>query len=88
MLILPLPDILILGDITEKFRKYYNYKNIVNQGQNNNTVNMNGETINLSNQEQENEGKVLVINPGDFSKDTLFASVNPMTLESNIYNLK
>ena len=88
MLILPLPDILILGDITEKFRKYYSYKNIVNQGQNNNNVNMNGETINLSNQEQENEGKVLVINPGDFSKDTLCASINPMTLESNIYNLK
>ena len=80
MLILPIPDILILGDITEKFRKYYNYDNF-SQSQNNNNINFNNEEI-------QNEGKVLVINPGDFSKDTLFASINPSTLESNIYNLK
>jgi hypothetical protein len=84
MMILPLPDILILGDITEKFRKYYNF-NKVNQSQNNN-VNVN--TQNMNEQGSQNEGKILVINPGDFSKDTLFASINPMTLESNIYNLK
>ena len=42
----------------------------------------------LYNQENQSDGKILVINPGDFSKDTLFASVNPLTLESNIYNLK
>ena len=82
MMILPLPDILILGDITEKFRKYYNYNNL-NQSQNNNI-----NTQNLNEQENQNEGKILVINPGDFSKDTLFASINPLTLESNIYNLK
>ena len=82
MMILPLPDILILGDITEKFRKYYNYNNL-NQSQNNN-INIQ----NLNEQENQNEGKILVINPGDFSKDTLFASINPLTLESNIYNLK
>jgi hypothetical protein len=80
MMILPLPDILILGDITEKFKKYYNFNNL-NQNNNINSQNMNE----LQNQ---NEGKILVINPGDFSKDTLFASVNPSTLESNIYNLK
>ena len=84
MMILPLPDILILGDITEKFRKYYNY-NKINQSQNN-KVNVNIQ--NMNEQESQNEGKILVINPGDFSKDTLFASINPMTLESNIYNLK
>ena len=84
MMILPLPDILILGDITKKFRKYYNY-NIINQSQNN-KVNVNIQ--NMNEQESQNEGKILVINPGDFSKDTLFASINPMTLESNIYNLK
>jgi len=89
MMILPLPDILILGDITEKFRKYYTYKNnAVNQNQNNNNVNMSREPQDLYNQENQNDGKILVINPGDFSKDTLFASVNPLTLESNIYNLK
>ena len=80
MMILPLPDILILGDITEKFRKYYTYENF-NQSQNNNNANMN-------NGENKNIEKILVINPGDFSKDTLFASINPLTLESNIYNLK
>ena len=83
MMILPLPDILILGDITEKFRKYYNYKK-TSQSQNNVNVNIQ----NMNEQESQNEGKLLVINPGDFSKDTLFASINPMTLESNIYNLK
>ena len=80
MIILPLPDILILGDITEKFRKYYNYDNF-NQSQNNNNININSE-------ENQNDRKILVVNPGDFSKDTLFASINPLTLESNIYNLK
>ena len=83
MMILPLPDILILGDITEKFRKYYSYNNF-NQSQNNRVNN----SQNLNEQENNNEGKVLVINPGDFSKDTLFASINPLTMESNIYNLK
>ena len=83
MLILPLPDILILGDITEKFRKCYEYKK-VNQNQKNN--NNNEDKYNLDDLEE--DGKVLVINPGDFSKDTLFASVNPITMESNIYNLK
>ena len=80
MMILPLPDILILGDITEKFKKYYDYKNL---NQNNNPIEQN-----IDGEENQNEGKVLVINPGDFSKDTLFASVNPLTMESNIYNLK
>jgi hypothetical protein len=74
MMSLPLPDILILGDITEKFRKYYNYQN----------VNQNEKIQNLENQVDQNEGKILVINPGDFSKDTLFASINPLTMESNI----
>ena len=85
MLILPIPDILILGDITEKFRKYYTYNNF-NQSQSNSNINVNSQ--NMNGQEIQNEGKVLVINPGDFSKDTLFASINPSTLESNIYNLK
>ena len=84
MLILPLPDILILGDITEKFRKYYEY-NKNNQSQNNNNNNEIKDKYNL---EENDEGKILVINPGDFSKDTLFASINPLTMESNIYNLK
>ena len=53
-----------------------------------NNVNMSREPQDLYNQENQNDGKILVINPGDFSKDTLFASVNPLTLESNIYNLK
>ena len=83
MLILPLPDILILGDITEKFRKCYEYKKI-NPSQKNN--NNNEDKYDLD--EIQEDGKVLVINPGDFSKDTLFASVNPLTMESNIYNLK
>ena len=83
MLISPLPDILILGDITEKFRKYYDY-NKINQSQNNN--NEIKDKYNL--EENQNEGKILVINPGDFSKDTLFASINPLSMESNIYNLK
>ena len=83
MLISPLPDILILGDITEKFRKYYDY-NKINQIQNNN--NEIKDKYNL--EENQNEGKILVINPGDFSKDTLFASINPLSMESNIYNLK
>ena len=83
MLISPLPDILILGDITEKFRKYYDY-NKINQSQNNN--NEIKDKFNL--EENQNEGKILVINPGDFSKDTLFASINPLSMESNIYNLK
>lgn len=82
MLISPLPDILILGDITEKFRKYYDY-NKINQNQNNNEIK---DKYNL--EENQNEGKILVINPGDFSKDTLFASINPLSMESNIYNLK
>ena len=82
MMILPLPDILILGDITEKFRKYYNYNNFNQVQNNNNNIN------NINNEENQNEGKILVVNPGDFSKDTLFASINPSTLESNIYNLK
>ena len=86
MMILPLPDILILGDITEKFRKYYTYNNS-NQSQNNN-FNFINQNLNGQDNQNENEGKVLVINPGDFSKDTLFASINPSTLESNIYNLK
>ena len=85
MLILPIPDILILGDITEKFRKYYTYNNF-NQSQSNSNLNANSQ--NMNGQEILNERKVLVINPGDFSKDTLFASINPSTLESNIYNLK
>ena len=81
MMIVPLPDILILGDITEKFRKYYEY-NKINQNQN-------MEQKDIYNwEENQNNGRVLVINPGDFSKDTLFASINPLTLESNIYNLK
>ena len=67
MLITPLPDILILGDITEKFRKYYDY-NKVNQSQNNSN-----EIKDKYSLEENNEGKILVINPGDFSKDTLFA---------------
>ena len=71
-------------NITEKFRKYYTYNNF-NQSQSNN-FNFNSQNLNW--QENENEGNVLVINPGDFSKDTLFASINPSTLESNIYNLK
>lgn len=79
MMILPLPDILIIGDITEKFRKYYSYNNW-NQVQNNSNIKINEE-------ENQNE-KLLIINPGDFSKDTLFGSINPSTLESNIYNLK
>ena len=83
MLISPLPDILILGDITEKFRKYYDY-NKINQSQNNN--NEIKDKYNL--EENQNEGKILVINHGDFSKDTLFASINPLSMESNIYNLK
>ena len=81
MMILPLPDILILGDITEKFKKYYDCSNF---NQNNKNIN----NINMNEQQNQNEGRILVINPGDFSKDTLFASVNPSTLESNIYNLK
>ena len=84
MLISPLPDILILGDITEKFRKYYDY-NKINQSQNNNNNEIK-DKYNL--EENQNEGKILVINPGDFSKDTLFASINPLSMESNIYNLK
>ena len=84
MLILPLPDILILGDITEKFRKYYDY-NKINPSQNNNNNEIKDK---FSLEENQNEGKILVINPGDFSKDTLFASINPLTMESNIYNLK
>ena len=82
MILLPLPDILILGDITEKFRKYYIYDNF-NQPQINSNIN-----ININGEEIQNDKKILVINPGDFSKDTLFASINPSTLESNIYNLK
>ena len=74
-----MPDILIIGDITEKFRKYYSYNNW-NQVQNNSNIKINEE-------ENQNE-KLLIINPGDFSKDTLFGSINPSTLESNIYNLK
>ena len=58
--------------------------NNINQVQNNNNNNNN----NINNEENQNEGKILVVNPGDFSKDTLFASINPSTLESNIYNLK
>ena len=82
-MIVPLPDILILGDITEKFRKYYNFnKNDKNQ-KNNNEIK---DKFDLD--ENQDEGKVLVINPGDFSKDTLFASINPLTMESNIYNLQ
>ena len=75
MLISPLPDILILGDITEKFRKYYDY-NKINQSQNNN--NEIKDKYNL--EENQNEGKILVINPGDFSKDTLFAIINPLSM--------
>ena len=86
MLISPLPDILILGDITEKFRKYYDYDKI-NQSQNNKNYN-NEMKDKYSLEENQNEGKILVINPGDFSKDTLFASINPLSMESNIYNLK
>ena len=83
MLILPLPDILILGDITEKFRKYYNFNKSDKNQKNNNEIK---DKFDLD--ENQDEGKVLVINPGDFSKDTLFASINPLTMESNIYNLQ
>ena len=70
-----------LKTITEKFKKYYDCSNF---NQNNKNIN----NINMNEQQNQNEGRILVINPGDFSKDTLFASVNPSTLESNIYNLK
>ena len=84
MLIVPLPDILILGDITEKFRKSYDF-NKINPSQKNNNNEIKDK---FSLEENQEEGKILVINPGDFSKDTLFASINPLTMESNIYNLK
>ena len=74
-------------NITEKFRKYYNTYNNFNQSQSNN-FNFNSQNLNWQENQNENEGKVLVINPGDFSKDNLFASINPSTLESNIYYLK
>ena len=69
----------------KKFKKYYDY-NKINQSQNNNN-NINNEIKDKYSLEENNEGKILVINPGDFSKDTLFACIYPLNMESDIYNL-
>ena len=77
MIIAPLPDILILGDVTGKFSKKISEK-----------VEMNNDDEDVDMEKNMETKEIVVVNPGDFSKDTLFACINPIKMESNIYSLK
>jgi hypothetical protein len=55
MIMIPLPEILVIGDVVEGFIKIVN---------------------------GENDKKIMVVNPGNFSKDFSFMQVFPLKMES------